>query len=180
MQIAFLDDLGFISFNEIVEACSKPNLLSSTATAVGVEEMSKRASASKSAIPMLPLYTNEHPDRHVSSSPPASAYLSPDGRRLPAVPEEDVAEHFSFSTTLRRHRRRTSDGELEVGDFVMSPGLGAIEKIKALASRVGSWWASHAGSVSQASLATNGLNEETESPSEKFCSVSIEVCKISH
>src|ERR1700761_7543913 len=39
-------------------------------------------------------------------SPPASAYLSPDGHRLANVDEESVGEHFSYSTTLRKHKRR--------------------------------------------------------------------------
>jgi hypothetical protein len=124
---------------------------------------------------MLPLHVTEMPRREETSSPPASAYLSPDGRRLPAVPEEDVAEHFSFSTTLRRHRRRTSDGELEVGDFVMNTGIGYSDKLRALASRLRSWWTSYTGSPSQPNAPTNGSKEETESPSERFCSLSIEV-----
>lgn len=137
----------------------------------------KRSSASKSGNPMLPLHISDHPVslREENNSPPASAFLSPDGRRLSAVPEEDVTEHFSFSTTLRRHRRRTSDGELEVSDFVMSPGMGPKEKMQALAARFTNWWANYIGSSSQSPPPTNGTKEDSASPSETFSSISIEV-----
>jgi hypothetical protein len=142
--------------------------------------MSKRTPTSRTAIPMLPQYANEIPDREETSSPPASAYLSPEGRRLATVPEEDVAQQFSFSTTLRRHRRRTSDGELEISDFVMSPGLGPVEKLRAFTSYLSVWWANHTGSPSQPNEPQNGVKEEIESPSEKFCSMSIEVSYVSY
>jgi hypothetical protein len=126
---------------------------------------------------MLPLYINEHPERGYTS-PPASAYLSPDGRRLPALgPEEEVGEHFSFSTTLRRHRRRTSDGEMEVGDVVMAHGLGVTDKIWTIAGRARHWWGTYTGAApTRPGSPSGGLKEEGESASERFCSVSIEVC----
>jgi hypothetical protein len=46
----------------------------------------------------------QHPTR--PDSPPASSYFSPDGQTLANVDEESVGDHFSFSTSLRKHKRK--------------------------------------------------------------------------
>jgi hypothetical protein len=122
---------------------------------------------------MLPLYINEHPERGYTS-PPASAYLSPDGRRLPALGPEGsslVGEHFSFNTTLRR---RTSDGEMEVGNVVMAHGLGVTDKIWTIAGHATGGELIYTGAAPRPGSPSGGLKEEGESASERFCSISIE------